>query len=216
MDGTSGEGIRLDAIEARLLGCLIEKKALTPDVYPLTLNALQAAANQKTSRDPVMALEVAEIGQGLKRLEEKGLVRRVFGSRVERYEHRVAQTLNLPSAQAVIVGLLLLRGPQTFNELMTRSERMANFDTPDALREELDLLIGHKPPLVVHLDRAPGQREERYAHLLSGPVDVESLIASAPHRSTSSASGGIDERIRLLEERVAALEAKIEALGQPG
>jgi uncharacterized protein YceH (UPF0502 family) len=212
MNSSSDEGLRLDAIEARLLGCLIEKKALTPDVYPLTLNALQVAANQKTSRDPVMALEVAEIGQGLARLEKKGLARRVLGSRADRYEHRVAQTLGLANAQAALLGLLLLRGPQTFNELHTRSERMG-VGSQDTLREELDLLIGHKPPLVVQLDRAPGQREERYAHLLAGPVDVETLFgASSSHRA--SPVGGLEERVRVLEEQVAALQEKVEALSR--
>ena len=216
MDSSSDEGLRLDAIEARLFGCLIEKKALTPDVYPLTLNALQVAANQKTSRDPVMALEVAEIGQGLARLEEKGLVRRVFGSRVERYEHKAAQTLGLANAQAALLGLLLLRGPQTFNELHTRSERMG-VGSQEALREELDLLIGHKPPLVVQLDRAPGQREERYAHLLAGPVDVQSLFAAPAASRTVHVAAPVsvlEARVAALEEQLAALQEQVEALSR--
>lgn len=205
----------LNAIEARLLGCLIEKKALTPDVYPLTLNALQTAANQKTSRDPVMALDAAEIGRGLATLEEKGLARRAFASRVDRYEHRAAQTLGLANAQAVLLGLLLLRGPQTLNELFTRSERMAGLDSAEATREQLDLLIGRKPSLAVHLDRAPGQREERYAHLMSGPVDIEAIQRTTPppRVAAPSAIAELEERVRVLEARLADVEAKVRALG---
>jgi uncharacterized protein YceH (UPF0502 family) len=203
----------LSAIEARVLGCLIEKKELTPDVYPLTLNGAHQAANQKTAREPVMSIELAEVRRALGQLEHKGLVRQVFASRVERYEHIVAQRFSLTSAQFVLLGLLLLRGPQTAHELLARSERMARFPSIDELRGNLDLLIGRKPPLVQQIDRGPGQREDRYAHLLCGLVELSA--SPAPWQPSQPASG-LEERVRALEEEVAALRARIDALAGQG
>jgi len=205
----------LNALEVRVLGCLMEKQLLTPDVYPLTLNALQSAANQKTSREPVMALEPVDINRTLKMLEEKGLARRMVASRVDRYEQMASRQFSLTTPQAALVAMLLLRGPQTLNELQSRTERMANFGTPDAVREELDMLVGKHPPLVREIGRAPGQREDRFAHLLSGPVDIDALHRSAtPQRvAAPSAVGDLEERVRTLEDRLAELEARVQALG---
>jgi len=201
----------LTPIEARVLGCLIEKKELTPDVYPLTLNAAHAAANQKTAREPVMALEQMEVHRALKSLEQKGLVRQVFGSRVERYEHLAAQRFSLTSPQIAVLGLLLLRGAQTAGELMARSERMARFQSAEDLRTELDMLIGKRPALVQEIGRGPGQREDRYAHLLSGPVDVAALAAQ--RGPTVMPASDVEARLQALEEEVAALCARLDALG---
>ncbi|WFP63918.1 MULTISPECIES: DUF480 domain-containing protein [unclassified Mesorhizobium] len=201
----------LSPAEARVLGCLIEKKELTPDVYPLTLNGAHAAANQKTAREPVMALELTEVRRALSSLEQKGLVRQAFASRVERYEHLMAQRFSLTTPQIAIVGLLLLRGAQTAHELLARSERMARFGSIEELRDNLDLMIGRRPPLVQLLERAPGQREERYVHLLSGPVEMTAVAAPWQPPATSSDSG-LEARVKALEEEVAALRAKIEAL----
>ena len=122
----------ISPVEIRVLGCLAEKKALTPDIYPLTLNAAHAAANQKTARDPVMALELAEIRRALGTLEHKGLVRQVFASRVERYEHLLAQRFSLTGvADRATLAFMMLRGPQTAHELLARSERMARFQSVD-------------------------------------------------------------------------------------
>ncbi len=198
----------LTLVEARVLGCLIEKKELTPDIYPMTSNALVAAANQKTSRDPVMALELADITRALGTLQSKGLVRQQFASRVERYEHLMAQKISLTRNQYALVGLLLLRGPQTLYELLARAERMANFADADALRGELDLLIGRRPPLVVELGRAPGQREERFAHLLSGEVQATTSTAPSQPRSPDFLSE-LEARVQALEEQVAKLQAQI-------
>jgi uncharacterized protein YceH (UPF0502 family) len=201
----------LTPVEARVLGCLIEKKELTPDVYPLTLNAALAAANQKTAREPVMALEQVEVHRGLKLLEQKGLVRQMFGSRVERYEHQMAQRFSLTTAQSALVGLLLLRGPQTAHELLARTERMARFSSIEDLRAELDMLIGRRPPLVQEIPRGPGQREDRFVHLLSGPVDVAAL---ATQRSASMMpASDLEARLEALEQEVAALRARLDALG---
>lgn len=179
----------LNAMEVRILGCLMEKQLLTPDIYPLTLNALQSAANQKTSREPVMALEPVDINRTLKALEEKGLARRVMASRVDRYEQTASRHFSLTTPQAALMAVLMLRGPQTLNELQTRTDRMANFTSADAVREELDMLVGKRPALVKEIGRAPGQREDRFAQLLAGDVDVSSIPAPAPR----GAGAGMDE-----------------------
>ena len=202
----------LNPAEARVLGCLIEKKELTPDVYPLSLNGVLAAANQKTAREPVMALAEVEVRRALKTLTEKGLVRQAFASRVERYEHLLPQTFALTQAQIAIIGLLLLRGPQTAYELLARSERMARYQSIEQLRGDLDLLIGRRPPLVQLIERGPGQREERYAQLLTGPVQATTASAPVvgtppPHRQD------LEERVEALERQVAELTRKLTSLG---
>jgi uncharacterized protein YceH (UPF0502 family) len=201
----------LNPAEARVLGSLAEKKELTPDVYPMTVNALLSAANQKTSREPVMAMEPVEISRALGALQHKDLVRQQFASRVERYEHLLAQKFSLTQSQIAIIGLLLLRGPQTAHELMARSERMARFQSIEQLRGDLDLLIGRRPPLVQLIERGPGQREERYAQLLTGPVQLAIAAAPAfgaalPHRAD------LEERIEALERQVAELTEKLKPL----
>ena len=201
----------LSPAEARVLGCLAEKKALTPDIYPLTLNAAHAAANQKTARDPVMALELADVRRALGTLEHKGLVRQVFASRVERYEHLLAQRFSLTSAQIALIGLMMLRGPQTAHELLARSERMARFQSVDDVRSDLDLLIGRKPALVQLIERGPGQREERYAHLLGGPVQATAPQMGARAGAPAGASD-LEERVEALERQVALLTEKLNAL----
>ena len=203
----------LSAAEARVLGCLVEKKELTPDVYPLTLNAAHAAANQKTARDPVMALELADVRRALGTLEHKGLVRQVFASRVERYEHLLAQRFSLTQAQIALIGLMLLRGPQTAHELLARSERMARLQSVDDVRSNLDLLIGRRPPLVQLIERGPGQREERYAHLLGGPVEAAAPQAPAQARGPTRASD-LEERVEALERQVAMLTEKLNSLAR--
>ena len=200
----------LTPAEARVLGCLIEKKELTPDVYPMTVNALQSAANQKTSREPVMALEATDVHRTLKLLEQKGLVRQMFASRVERYEHQAAQRFSLTQRQLAIVGLLLLRGPQTAHELLARSERLARFDGIDELRADLDMLIGRRPPLVQEIPRGPGQREDRFAHLLSGEVQLPLPVAGGTPRAAPTAD--LEDRVRALETEVAALRETLQAL----
>ncbi len=206
--------ITLTPTEARILGCLIEKKLVTPDVYPLTLNAAQAAANQKTAREPVMVLEQGEVHHALKLLEQKELVRQVFGSRVERYEHLAAQQFSLTTPQIALLGLLLLRGPQTAYELLARSERMARFQSGEALKGELDMLIGKRPPLVREIGRGPGQREDRYAHLLCGEVEASSFMPAAISAApASTAVAELEARIAALEEQVADLTARLDRLG---
>lgn len=199
----------LNPIEARILGCLAEKKELTPDVYPLTLNSAHAAANQKTAREPVMALEIVEVRRALGTLEQKGLVRQAFASRVERYEHLLAQKFSLTQNQIALVALMLLRGPQTAHELMARAERMARFPSIEDLRGELDMLIGRRPPLVQLIERAPGQREERYAQLLTGAVAVPTALPT-----TQAPASDMEMRVAALEEQVAALSEQVRRLSE--
>lgn len=207
----SENSVHLNALEVRVLGCLMEKQLLTPDIYPLTLNALQSAANQKTSREPVVALEPADISRTLKSLEEKGLARRMMASRVDRYEQAASRHFSLTVPQCALVAMLLLRGPQTLNELQTRTERMANFSSSEAVRTELDMLIGKRPPLVQEIGRGPGQREDRFAHLLSGAIDVAAL--SSQRAASPVQASDLEARVEALEQEVAALRVRLDALG---
>ncbi|MCC8494403.1 DUF480 domain-containing protein [Xanthomonas hortorum pv. gardneri] len=212
----------LDTAQARVLGCLIEKEATTPDAYPLTVNAAQVAANQKTAREPVLNLQTGVVHHALRQLETLGLVRQQFSSRAERYEHRLGSVLDLTRQQVAVIGLLLLRGPQTLGELYARSERLVRFNDADDVRHHLDRLIQRN--LAVQLPRAIGQREERYAHLLSGELDVEALQAAAARAAPSSRSNAdsseLEARVHSLEATVAelqdalaAVQARLEAAG---
>lgn len=196
----------LSAAEARILGCLIEKEATTPEQYPLTENAIVVASNQKTAREPVMELSTGDVGHALRQMEPRGLVRSVHGARAQRYEHRFDKAYTVTAQQQALLAILLLRGAQTLNELLTRTERLAKFATPEDARHQLDRLLERE--LVVRLPKAPGQREERWMHLLCGPVDIEALAAASPERAARDSSG-LESRIEALEARIAALEAKL-------
>jgi uncharacterized protein YceH (UPF0502 family) len=176
----------------------------------MTLNGAHAAANQKTAREPVMDLAQTEVYRALKMLIEKGLVRQLSATRVERYEHVLPQKFSLTQPQIAIIGLLLLRGPQTAHELMARSERMARFQSVDQLRGDLDLLIGRRPPLLQLIERGPGQREDRYAQLLTGPVQATAAPASGA--VASSYSSDLEGRVEALERQVAELTEKLRIL----
>ena len=202
----------LTAAEARVLGCLIEKEATTPDAYPLTVNAAHVAANQKTARDPVMNLDVGEVNHALRQLETKGLAKQVFSSRAERYEHRTAAFFSLPKQQVVLLGLLLLRGAQTTHELLARSERLARFDGADDVHHHLERLIQRQPALAVQIPRGPGQREDRYAHLLCGPVDAAAITERLASQRSAPEPSALEARVAALESEVAALREEIAAL----
>lgn len=203
----------LDAAQARALGCLIEKEATTPDAYPLTVNATQVAANQKTAREPVMNLDAGTVQHALRQLENLGLARQHFSSRAERYEHLAGIKLDLPRQRVALLGLLLLRGPQTVGELTTRSERMARFADAADLRHQLERL--QQRGLIVQLPRASGQREDRYMHLMCGPVDMEALAAtykSAPAAAGSADNSALEARVQQLEATVAELREQLAEL----
>lgn len=196
----------LTAIEARVLGCLVEKQATTPESYPLTLNAVQLACNQKTSREPVMNLQPGEIAHALRELENRGLVKLVMGSRADRWEQRMDKALELVHAQLVLLALLQLRGAQTLGELLTRSNRLHSFDNTQEVQHHLERLISRE--LVCVLPRQSGQREDRYMHLTCGPEAVEQAAQS----SASSAPAVADDRLSQLEARIAELEERLAAL----
>lgn len=205
----------LSAAQARVLGCLIEKEATTPDVYPLTVNAAHSAANQKTAREPVMSLQPGDVQHALRELERMGLARQQFSSRAERYAHRAQEALGLTRQQAALVGLLLLRGPQTLHELLARAGRMARFEDAEDLRHHLERLLRRPAPLVVQLPRGGGQREDRYMHLLCGPVDVAALAAQAVHAPADAPgedAAALAHRVALLEDALQDLRARIAAL----
>jgi len=204
-DASPGDALApLSPIEARILGSLVEKQATVPESYPLTENAVLVACNQKTNRDPAMELAVGEVGHALRELVDRGLVRIVDGSRARRYEHKFASCFSVTSRQQALLAVLLLRGPQTLAELHARGERLGAPADLDDVRETLDRLMQRTPALVVNLGRASGQREDRYMHLLCGPVSAADF-----------ASGGTDDapaKRSALEARVEALEAEVEAL----
>ncbi|SDW71879.1 hypothetical protein SAMN05444064_10694 [Pseudomonas syringae] len=205
------EALQLNSTEIRILGCLIEKQATNPETYPLTLNALVIACNQKTSRDPVMNLTQGQVGQSLRALEGRGLTRLVMGSRADRWEHKVDKGLELVPAQVILTGLLLLRGPQTVSELLTRSNRMHDFEDSEQIVHQLERLISRG--LAVLVPRQSGQREDRYMHLLGDPQDRQELLATRqqpPERG--AANPAASQRIDELEARVAALEERLARL----
>lgn len=201
---------QLTPAEARILGSLVEKAATTPDVYPLTLNNIVLACNQKTAREPVTNLSPGEIGHALRQLEPRGLVKSEYGARSERYHHRLDKIYDLTPAQTSLIALLLLRGPQTLHELLARSERQHRFAGIDDVKHALDRLAERDTPLVRRLPRGAGQREDRYAHLLCGePTMPERGPEPAETRARDDgAADALLARIEALEERVAALEAR--------
>ncbi|MGE8499363.1 MAG: YceH family protein [Pseudomonas sp.] len=201
----------LTAVEVRTLGCLIEKQATTPEVYPLTLNALVLACNQKTSREPLMNLNPGEVGQALRSLEGRGLARLVMGSRADRWEQRADKTLELVAPQVVLLGLLLLRGPQTLNELLTRSSRMHAFDDTEQVQHHLERLSSRG--LALLLPRQSGQREDRYMHQVGEAADLQALLENrAVDGERSSGGAQHDSRLEALEARVAELEERLARL----
>ncbi len=208
---TSSEQLQLTSTELRILGSLIEKQATSPETYPLTLNALVIACNQKTSREPVMNLTQGQVGQSLRALENRGFARLVMGSRADRWEHRLDKALELVPAQVALAGLLFLRGPQTVNELLTRSGRMHDFEDSEQVVHQLERLIARGLALLI--PRQAGQREDRYMHALGDPADIEAILAARQNPVEHSSGSGVSaERIEELEARIAALEERLAKL----
>jgi hypothetical protein len=201
--------LTLTAAEVRVLGSLIEKEMTTPEYYPLSLNALVNACNQKSSRDPVMELSEADVRTALFELEKLELVRVLADGRVSKFEHRAYDKLAIRRPEIAILGLLLLRGPQTAAELRGRAERMYSFDDTAATTAVIERLATREDPLVIQLARQPGARESRWMHLLAGPVDTGADLAPVP---TARQANGLEERIRDLENLVNSLEQRIAVL----
>jgi len=223
----------LDPVQVRVLGALMEKEIATPETYPLSLNALIAACNQRSSRDPVMELAEEQVRQALHGLEDLALTAVVRDSRVAKYEHRIRTVLNLRRDETAVLCLLFLRGPQTPGELRSRSERLHSFDGLDAVESTLERMTASPPaeettsaqrlaPLVAVLPRQPGSREARYAHLLGGPVEAaardsgsagfSSGAPSAVDRDGRSAAPSVTARVDALEAEVAALRSAIASI----
>jgi len=207
--------ILLDEVETRVLGSLVEKDITTPDYYPLSLNALVNACNQKNNRDPVMNLGEDDVRRALNSLQEKRLAGPASGadSRVAKFEHRMQEVFNFTRGETAVLCVLLLRGPQTPGELRGRSDRMHHFEDLSEVQSTLQRLIERDPPLVKMLARQPGTKEARYVHLLSGDVEEASAVRpSAPaHTAGDSADG---ERIARLEGEVAVLHQEVTELKQ--
>ncbi|WP_313295241.1 YceH family protein [Diaphorobacter sp.] len=204
----------LTAEESRVLATLLEKSRTVPDSYPLTLNSLASGCNQKTSRDPVMQLSEGQIQEALDSLRRNTLVTEIGGARTSRWEHNFPRGVGVPDQSAALLGLLMLRGPQTAGELRVNSERwhrFADISSVEAFLDELQSRSAEKGgPLVVLLPRAPGAREPRWAHLLCGPVDVAALAAAAAESAPSArASDALAERVTELELEVAQLRATL-------
>jgi len=199
----------LTPVQARVLGCLMEKKETTPDQYPLTLNALRNACNQKTSRDPVVNYSEGEVGHTLRELEAMDLVREEWGARVPKYQHLANKALNLHSPGVALICTLLLRGPQTLGELKTNTHRLFDFGDLDDVQYALQQLVERDPPMVVALPKRPGQKEGRYAHLLCGEPDIPS--PSRPVAATIF-SPGLEDRVSELESMVEDLQKRLQKL----
>jgi uncharacterized protein YceH (UPF0502 family) len=205
--------ITLSPVEARVLGTLMEKARTVPDSYPMSLNSLVLGCNQKSSRDPIMELPEADVVDALSSLKARNLVREMSGSRVTRFEHNFKRGVGVPEQSAVLLGLLILRGPQTAAELRLNTERwykFADISSVEGFLEELqDRSEAKGGPLVIKLARAPGAREQRWAHLLCGPVDESQWAGGGSARQVD---GSTQERMARLEAEVAALRATVEKL----
>jgi uncharacterized protein YceH (UPF0502 family) len=202
----------LSDVDARVLGALVEKEITTPEYYPLSLNALMNACNQKSNRDPLMNLDESAVRQSLRALGELFLARSAStaDSRVPKYEHRLAETFNFHRHEIAILCVLLLRGPQTPGELRTRTERMYPFEDLDGVHSALQMLMKREPPLVKVLARQPGTKEVRYAHTLSGDPVAREL--EAPQQTSSASLSDEADRVAELESEVTSLKKEVASL----
>jgi uncharacterized protein YceH (UPF0502 family) len=205
--------MNLSTVETRVLGSLVEKDITTPDYYPLSLNALVNASNQKNNRDPVMTLDEQTVREALATLQEKRLAGPASGadSRVSKYEHRLQEVFNFDRREIAVVCVLLLRGPQTTGELRLRTERMYHFETLDDVISTLDRLTHRDPALVAILPRQPGTKESRYTHLFSGEPDASVAPTPSPAKSDFNPAAN---RLTTLEEEVSRLRHELTEVQQ--
>ena len=211
------EELSLSAEEVRVVGALIEKQVATPEYYPLTLNALTNACNQINNRDPVVSYDEATVSHALESLRDKKLARevRTADGRVPKYRQVFEEVYGLSRAELAAMCVLMLRGPQTAGELRGRTERLYPFSDlsfVEATLEGLGERAERRPPLVVKLPRQAGRKESRYAHLLSGPVDVEAAEAAAAESPRRASRAGDDGRVGRLEEELAAVRREVDEL----
>ena len=207
----------LNDVEVRVLGSLVEKQLTTPEYYPLTLNALTNACNQKSNRDPVVAFNEPTVTQAIESLREKNLVYVFYGStsRVPKYKHMMPEVLRLDEREVAVLCVLMLRGPQTTGELKERAGRLAEFSSLTEVEETLNALgAKESEPLVVKLPRQPGQKEARYVHLLAGDVSADYAVDESSSENRSAASRASGGRLGVLETEVETLKAEIAELRQ--
>jgi uncharacterized protein len=198
----------LDPTEIRILGSLMEKQLSTPEYYPLTLNALVAATNQKSNREPVMELSENDLQRALDRLQDEKLVWKVMGGRAVRFDHNLDAVWHISRREKALLTLLFLRGPQTAGEMRGRSDRLHQFASVAEAEETLREMASHSEPLVRQLPRRPGQKEERWSHTVGGAV----VEAAEPVSTSAPASEPLSVRVQTLEGRVAALEETLATL----
>ena len=203
----------LTALEARVLGVLVEKQATVPDTYPLSLNALVAGCNQKTAREPVMAASDADVLEAVDGLKQLSLLFESSGSRVVKFEHNAQRALGVPGQAVALLATLVLRGPQTAAELRLNSERLHRFADISSVEAFLDELAAKAPPRVLKLARMPGAREARWAHLLCGEPAPQPDSAEVPAAPSLSALAALEARVAALEEALAALRGERSGAG---
>lgn len=199
----------LDPVEVRILGSMVEKEITTPEYFPLTLNALVNACNQKSNREPVVSYDQDTVEDGIERLRQKQLVTVLTGggNRVPKYGHRLQERLNLGRREVALMCELMVRGPQTLGELRDRASRMHRFSEVEEVESVLRTLSEREPPFVTKLPRQVGMKEGRYAHLLAGEIPLEDDVASPAGRlESSSRSSGLQAEVADLRERVKVLE----------
>jgi len=211
MSATDDSNAMLTAHEARMLGCLMEKQMTTPDYYPLTLNSLVTACNQKSSRVPVMNLSPSQVGGVVSTLRSRGLVTARMDGRADKFEQHLSRKLGLSTKERAIICVLMLRGPLTLNEIRINTGRMVSFDEGDELQGLIQGLIDRDDAVVVKLPKASGQREERYVHLLCGEPDVEALVKGLGGTSGGSKVAESD-RIAQLEREIDDLKKEVAQL----
>jgi len=207
----------LNDVEARVLGSLVEKQLTTPEYYPLTLNSLTLACNQKNNRTPVTSYDETTVAQALESLREKNLAYVFYGStsRVPKYKHVLPEVMHLNAPELALMCVLMLRGPQTTGELATRAHRMHEFSGLEEVESTLNSLIAREPdPLVVRLPRQPGQKEARFTHLLSGEPNIEAFAEAETSTSAGRRRAGDSERLEKLEQEMVTLTMEMRKLQQ--
>ena len=202
---------QLEAIQARVLGVLMEKQQTTPDAYPLTLNSLVIGCNQKTSREPVTHYTSGDIQHCLRELADNSLVHIDPSGRADRFAQRLTKALGIDKAKQALLNVMLLRGAQTVHELLTRTQRMHNFENDQEVEDMLNELCQQSPPMVQRIAKQTGQRDDRFVHLLCGEPDL-TAIASKRSQHNAQVTPQANEKIEALERKVTELENKIEFL----
>lgn len=213
MNTSNQEKNYFTSLEARVIACLMEKHLTTPNNYPLTLNSLILACNQKSNREPVMNLTQGQVGHTVNTLKDRGLVGVEYGGRSDHISHRVMNALGLNTQKQAILTVLMLRKPLTLNDIKARTHRMVDFEDVNEIHQVLDKMMQGDKPLVQLIPKATGSREDRFSHKLCGEVDIPSATSSAPISSTIGKKVNITKQLKL-EERVEILEDKVEELMQ--